>query len=438
MKIGYVGLGAMGGALVRWLIPHHDVMVRDLNPDAVAACVSAGARAADTAEELARNCDVIFLCLPRSSNVEEALFGADGLAGALSPGKIVVDQTSGLAHDTRRFARQLAEQGVAMLDAPVAGGVPNAEAGTITIMVSGAATALETVMPAFRHMTTRIYHASENVGDAQAVKTLNNMMNMVMRVATLELAALAVKMGIPLPALTDALIAGVGGNFTTRTVLPAIVAGRSTGDFRLLLMLKDNNQALALGRSCDVPMPLSALARAVVQQNIHITGPGAGLDEVITFMEQACGHRFADGAADLPTGEAQRLTAILATALAACNRAISYETLSVAARQGMDLRAFGDILNNGSAWSRECEAILDELDSGQPCPRRLGETVAALREVEDLAVANGMTIIMSGAVRAFHETALATLGPEAGLDRLAALYEAAGGVSLRTTCAEPA
>lgn len=420
----------MGGALVHWLIPHHDVMVCDLNPDAVAACVAKGAKAAATLPELARACDVIFLCLPRSANVEQALFGAGGLAPALTAGKIVVDQTSGLAHDTRRFAERLAEQGVTMLDAPVAGGVPSAQAGTITIMVSGPQTALDTVMPAFRNMTPKIYPASETVGDAQAVKTLNNMMNMVMRVTTLELAALAVKQGAALAPLTDALIAGAGGNFTTRTVLPAIVANRSVGDFRLLLMLKDNNQALALGAACEVPMPLSALARAVTQQNIHIIGPEAGLDEVNTYMQQACGVRFAKGTGDLSETDTQKLTATITMALAAANRAICYETLSVAAALGMNLRSFGSILNNGSAWSRECEAILDELDSGAPCPRTIGETVQALRAIDDMSVAHGVTITMTGAVRAIYETAQKTLGARASVSQLARIYEANGGVTL--------
>ncbi len=431
MKIGYVGLGAMGGALVRWLIPNHQVMVFDLNPTLVASCVEAGATAASSLTEMATACDVVFLCLPRSANVEQALFGPNGLAESLSPGKIVVDQTSGLAPDTRAFAARLAKSGIVMLDAPVAGGVPAAVGGTITIMVSGPKEAMDTVMPAFRNMTAKIYYASAQVGDAQAVKTLNNMMNMVLRSTTLELAALAVKHGARLDTLQAALLAGVGGNFTTRTVLPAIVAKRSVGDFRLSLMLKDNNQALALGTACNVPMPLSALARAMVQQNIHIVGQNAGLDEVNSFMEQACGVRFAEATNTLDEVQTQALAETIGTALAACNRAIAYEILSVAASLGMNLRAFADILNNGSAWSRECETVLTELETGTPCPRTIGDTVTALRAVEDLAVANGVTIVMTGVLRGMWETACKALGADAGLDRLVTVYEAAAGLSLR-------
>lgn len=424
MKIGYVGLGAMGGALARWLVADHELTVWDKNPAATERFTAQGGKAADSLAELARQSDFIFLCLPRSTDVGEAIFSEGGLIDGLSAGKIVVDQTSGIAVETRGFADRLAAKGVVMLDAPVAGGVPNATAGTITIMASGPDEAIERVMPAFKAMTSKIYRASDQAGDAQSVKTMNNMMNMVFRIATLEFAALAVKLGVPLDDLTEALNAGIAGNFTCRTVLRAIVEGRSTGDFALTLMLKDNNQALALGMTAGVPMPLSALARGVLQQNINFIGPMANLDDVIVFMEKVTGISFTGKTENeaIAKADIDRITSLVITALAACNRATVHEIMSLAAKMGMALEDFGRIVNNGSAWSRECETILAELKgSGPNQTRTIGEVVEALQDLERLNTSLGVATVMMGEVRAVFETVMREHGPEATVDALASV-----------------
>ena len=137
MELGYVGLGAMGGALARRLMLSHKLRVLDLRPEVVAAFAENGAIPAQDGASLARESDILLLCLPRSADVREAIFGAGGLAEGLSPGKVVVDQTSGNPDDTRAMAAELAEQGITLIDAPVSGGPAGADAGTIAIMVGG-------------------------------------------------------------------------------------------------------------------------------------------------------------------------------------------------------------------------------------------------------------------------------------------------------------
>src|SRR6516164_2019848 len=137
MRIGYIGLGAMGGALARHLVGTFPLSVFDLNQAAVESFVALGATRAATPAELARASDVILLCLPRSSDVQAVLFGPNGVAEGLSAGKIVVDQTSGVPSETRGFARQLEEMDVSLFDAPVSGAMATAIAGTISIIASG-------------------------------------------------------------------------------------------------------------------------------------------------------------------------------------------------------------------------------------------------------------------------------------------------------------
>jgi len=111
MKIGYIGLGALGSALARRFLPMHELCVWDVNPDAVAEFEKLGAMSAKSAAELARHCEVVLLCLPRSSDVRQVILGHGGLAEGLSAGQLVIDQTSGIPSETRDIAQQLAQGG---------------------------------------------------------------------------------------------------------------------------------------------------------------------------------------------------------------------------------------------------------------------------------------------------------------------------------------
>src|SRR4051794_13035795 len=147
MRVGYIGLGAMGGALARHLVGKYTLTVLDLNPTVVADFEALGARAASSPAQIARESDIVLLCLPRSSDVEKVIFGAAGLAEGLSSGKIVIDQTSGIPSQTREFAQRLSEHGVSMLDAPVSGAMATAIAGTISIIGSGSRDVFEKAHP---------------------------------------------------------------------------------------------------------------------------------------------------------------------------------------------------------------------------------------------------------------------------------------------------
>lgn len=294
MNVGYVGLGAMGGALARRLIPGRSLFVWDLNKKAVDMLVALGARTVESLAELGRLCEVVILCLPRSSDVEKAIFGADGLVEGLSAGKIVIDQTSGIPSQTAAFAERLSRIGVALMDAPVAGGVPSALAGSVTIMTSGPDDVYGKVEPILMAISPKVYRAGQRVGDGQAAKLINNTMNAGYRLGTLELVALGKRLGLSLRSMTDALNHGWARNYSSRQLLPAVLEKRSSADFALALMVKDLNQALSLATECGVPMPLANLARGLMQMGVNMTGEDARLDDVVPFMETITSTRFAD------------------------------------------------------------------------------------------------------------------------------------------------
>lgn len=292
MRIGYIGLGAMGGALARHLVGKHSLTVLDLNASAVAVLTDLGARTAASCAELAKDCEIVLLCLPRSSDVQKVIFGPRGLAEGLSPGAIVVDQTSGVPQETRAFAQQLAERGVMMMDAPVSGAMATAVAGTISIIASGPRAVFDKVAPVLKDISPNVFHCGERVGNGQTMKAVNNLMNVCCRFSTLEVVALGRKLGLPLEALTEALNRTTGRTFTSQGMLPAIAAGRQSTKFHLALQVKDMNQAIMLGTAESVPMPVAGVARGLLQIGLSSLGPNSQLEEMIGVVEGMAGTRL--------------------------------------------------------------------------------------------------------------------------------------------------
>ncbi|WP_244744247.1 NAD(P)-dependent oxidoreductase [Paraburkholderia terricola] len=294
MRVGYIGLGAMGGALARHLIGKFPLSVFDLNKKAVDSFVELGAAAAATPAELARNSDLILLCLPRSSDVQAVLFGQDGVAQGVSAGKIVIDQTSGVPAETRAFARQLEETGVLLFDAPVSGAMATAIAGTISIIASGPRDAFERALPVLQSISPNVFHCGERVGNGQTMKTVNNMMNVSCRLATLEVVAMGKKLGLPLELMTQAINATTARNYTSQGMLPAIAEGRQSTRFWLALQVKDIHQAISLAAGQKVPMPIGGAARSLLQIGLNSLGKDAQLEQMIGVIESMADTRFVD------------------------------------------------------------------------------------------------------------------------------------------------
>ncbi|SHK52027.1 NAD(P)-dependent oxidoreductase [Paraburkholderia terricola] len=294
MRVGYIGLGAMGGALARHLIGKFPLSVFDLNKKAVDSFVELGAAAAATPAELARNSDLILLCLPRSSDVQAVLFGQDGVAQGVSAGKIVIDQTSGVPAETRAFARQLEETGVLLFDAPVSGAMATAIAGTISIIASGPRDAFERALPVLQSISPNVFHCGERVSNGQTMKTVNNMMNVSCRLATLEVVAMGKKLGLPLELMTQAINATTARNYTSQGMLPAIAEGRQSTRFWLALQVKDIHQAISLAAGQKVPMPIGGAARSLLQIGLNSLGKDAQLEQMIGVIESMADTRFVD------------------------------------------------------------------------------------------------------------------------------------------------
>jgi 3-hydroxyisobutyrate dehydrogenase len=300
MNIGYIGLGSMGGALARRLQLTHPLHVYDLDKAAVNRMVENGARACASLRELATACDIIMLCLPKSTHVQAAIFGPDGLVDGLRPGTLVVDQTTGDPNATRAMATELAARGVTMIDAPVSGGIPGAEAGTIAIMVGAEAKELARIKPVLAAISSNVFHAG-GVGAGQVMKIVNNHLSGAQRLLTLEAVALAAKNGIDPERACEILLAGGARNsFTEKFMAPHIIKGRLNVGFTLALMHKDMRLACDLGATSGVPLLFGNIARELYQICINEMGAEAQVHTAALVMDRLAGTHVVPPGHDAP------------------------------------------------------------------------------------------------------------------------------------------
>jgi 3-hydroxyisobutyrate dehydrogenase len=265
MHVGFIGLGAMGLPMTRHLLEAgHEVTVASRSQGPIDRAVALGARAGGSPAAVAASSQLVILCVPSSPQVVEVV---DAMLPELRGGQVVVD-CSTIDPDVERAQHERVDAvGAKFLDAPLSGGTAGAEAGTLTVMVGGEATTLESVRPVLDAFAARIVHVGA-AGMGQVVKLCNNLIYAAQMVATSEATALAVKSGVDLDKLLEVLVHSSGDCVAVRTRFP--VAGvvpdspASNGwqpGFMTDLMAKDLDLALAYGVSVGVPLTGTATAR---------------------------------------------------------------------------------------------------------------------------------------------------------------------------------
>ena len=292
MRVGYVGLGAMGGALVRRLMLSRRMRVFDIRSDAVRLFEAEGALAISDLPSLARTCDVIFVCVPTSDSVRDVLFGKEGLAGALSPGKIIIDQTTGDPVQTRSIADELQRLGVSLVDAPVSGGPRGAEAGTIAIMCGGRSEVFERVRPILESVSPNLVYCGET-GNGHVAKLVNNAVAACNRLITYEAVAMGFKYGLSMHDMSKVINKSTGWNSASERILPALASGGQTANFQLKLMVKDLRLASQMGMSCGAPMLIANMVRSMFETGANELGGAANLDQMKHLFEAMADIKFA-------------------------------------------------------------------------------------------------------------------------------------------------
>lgn len=230
-RIGFIGLGNMGGRMTRRLV---DAGIAVLGYDTVPERISAaGARAAATIGEAVAHADVVMMSLPDSKVVEAVVEGkgsnggedgADSVLAQCRKGQIVVDLSTAAASSTIRLARRFAERGVHYVDAGISGGAAAAEKGALTLMVGGDAHAVAALQWAFAPISAKVAYMGES-GAGHTTKLLNNFLNAVSLAASAEVMVAGKKAGLDLHLLLEVLNNSSGVNFATLNRFPKIVDG---------------------------------------------------------------------------------------------------------------------------------------------------------------------------------------------------------------------
>jgi len=288
-KIGFIGLGIMGKPMARNLRKAgYELVVHDLNEEAVAELVAQGAQAGASPRDVADRSDVVLTMLPNSPHVKAVMLGENGILAGARDGLVVVDMSSIAPLMSRELAAEAAKQGVTMLDAPVSGGEPKAIDGTLAVMVGGDARAFESVKDILSVMAASVVRVGD-AGSGQVTKLANQMIVGLNIAAMSEAMVLATKAGVDAGKVFEAIRGGLAGSTVLNAKMPLVLAGNFKPGFRIELHIKDLMNALDTAHALGAPALLTAQVCEYMQM---LKAEGKGGDDhggLIQFFENMAG-----------------------------------------------------------------------------------------------------------------------------------------------------
>jgi 2-hydroxy-3-oxopropionate reductase len=258
------------------------------------ALQDAGAKTCKTATEVAQQADIVFLMVPDTPHVEEALFGEHGVAKGLTPGKTVVDMSSISPMATKKFAERIATLGCDYLDAPVSGGEVGAKAASLTIMVGGEAAVFDRVLPLFQLMGKNITHVG-GVGAGQTTKVANQIIVALNIAAVSEALVFASKAGADPAKVRQALMGGFASSRILEVHGERMIKRTFNPGFRIKLHQKDLNLALQGARAMGVALPQTASAAQLMQACAAHGLAEMDHSALVRALELMAGHEVAQG-----------------------------------------------------------------------------------------------------------------------------------------------
>ena len=273
MHIGFIGLGNMGGPMVRNLLAAgHQLSIFDLLKPAVEALRSAGASSVDSITALAQSdVELIITMLPAASHVKAVYLGEKGLLASIAPGIRLIDSSTIDPMSAREVASAAQQQNNPMLDAPVSGGTGGAEAGTLTFMVGGSVADFNAALPVLQTMGKNIVHCGA-AGNGQVAKVANNMLLAISMIGVAEAMSLGVSLGMDPKTLAGVINTSSGRCWSSDTYnpYPGVINGAPaargySGGFGTDLMLKDLGLATDAAKQQKKPVILGAVAQQLYQ-----------------------------------------------------------------------------------------------------------------------------------------------------------------------------
>ena len=288
-RIGFIGLGVMGGPMSERLIrAGHALVVHDIEPNAVRRLTALGATAARSAKDVADRASTVFVSLPTPQVVREVALGEQGVTRGRKVRVFVDLSTTGTVIE-KEVAVGCARRGIAPIDAPISGGASGAKAGTLAVMVAGDRATIDRLRPLFAVFGT-VFVAGTRPGQAQMLKLLNNLLSLSALAMSCEAMVAGVKAGLDPDLMIAAINAGSGRNTATLDKIPRAILTRSFDfGFPISGALKDVGLAVDECQALGVPMWVGNAARQLWQYAYAQGEPKRDMTNLIRYLEKLAG-----------------------------------------------------------------------------------------------------------------------------------------------------
>jgi 3-hydroxyisobutyrate dehydrogenase len=287
MKIGFIGLGNVGGKLAGSLLRNKfDLTVRDLDENLTKEFKILGAKIANSAKELSEQVDLIITCLPSPKICAEVMEGEDGVINGLSENKIWLEMSTTDEAEIKRIGQKVLDKKATPLDGPVSGGCHRAETGNIAIFVGGERTAFEKILPALKIMGRKVLHTGE-LGSATILKVITNYLASVHLVALGEAWTVAKKSNLDLAKAYKGIAVSSGNSFVHETESQVILNGSYNINFTMDLVLKDTELFNDLAKKLNAPLEISPKVVEIFKDGQKKYGSRAWSSMIVKRMEDA-------------------------------------------------------------------------------------------------------------------------------------------------------
>ena len=285
MKIGFIGLGNVGGKLASSLMRNKfDLTVRDLDKNLTKSFEDQGAKVVNSPKELAEEVDVIITCLPSPSICAEVMEGEDGILNGLSENKIWLEMSTTDEAEVKRIGEKVTAKKAIPLDGPVSGGCHRAATGNIAIFVGGDRKSFEKILPALTVMGRKVLHTG-GLGSASVLKVITNYLASVHLVALGEAWTVAKKSNLDLAKAYKGIAVSSGNSFVHETESQVILNGSYNINFTMDLVLKDTGLFDDLAKKLNAPLEISPKIVEIFKDGQKKYGSRAWSSMIVKRME---------------------------------------------------------------------------------------------------------------------------------------------------------
>ncbi|MFT5221175.1 MAG: 3-hydroxyisobutyrate dehydrogenase-like beta-hydroxyacid dehydrogenase [Planctomycetota bacterium] len=287
MKIGFIGLGVMGGPMAQNLQNHpdHQLSVFDLDPERMQALVAIGAQAGDSIVDVVSNSDLVMTSLPGPKQIEAIAFAPDGLFANITPGSAWIDLSTNNLEVNALLQKAATEHGVDCLDAPVSGGDEGARAGSLAIMVGGDKAVFERYLPVLEIIGKRITYLGKS-GAGYSAKIAQVVLCYLHSLALSEALMLGIKGGVDATEMLSIIQNSTGRSYVADRYGPPILAGDYDPSFTVGLAHKDMKLAQEMAQNLGIELPMCNLTTDTYARAIETYGFNANHLKAVRLLEE--------------------------------------------------------------------------------------------------------------------------------------------------------